>query len=119
MKRNYIIGLLAAVFMLVSLLGLGYKLSYQYAWEHRQDAQENGAEEQSVHTEGEAVQSEGYVLSVLHGYVVVYYADRHTIFEMTEIPLDTLPKEVQGELLEGKQIQDIDKLYAFLENYSS
>lgn len=120
MKMKYRIGLFAAILFFVSMLGLGYQLSYQYA----ADKQQAGLEKQeqttdSVSTKGEAEKNDGFYLCELHGYVAVYLSDRATLYELTEIPLDSLPEEVQGEIREGKYIETTGALYGFLENYSS
>ncbi len=64
-------------------------------------------------------QKEGYKLHVEEGYIVVYENSGNQVFEYTDIPLEALPKELQSEILLGKQIETIDELYNFLENYSS
>ena len=51
--------------------------------------------------------------------MAVYLSDRSTIYELTDIPLTDLPKEVQQEVSEGKYVSTDGELYAFLENYSS
>ena len=61
----------------------------------------------------------GYQLQVEEGYIVVYENSQNQVFEYTDIPLESLPKELQGEVLLGKQIKTTDELYNFLENYSS
>ena len=73
----------------------------------------------SVKTEGEAVKNEGYYLMGLNDYVVVYLYDKQTIYEYTNIRMDTLPEELQGELQTGKYVETIEELFGFLENYSS
>ena len=88
------------------------------------DGQEARAEEEATRTEsnaaeGEAVQEDGFYLSELHGYVVVYLSDKTTIYELTEIPLADLPEEVEQEISTGKFVDTAAELYAFLENYSS
>lgn len=65
------------------------------------------------------VKEEGYKLQVEEGYVVVYENSENQVFEYTDIPLESLPQELQSEVLLGKQIETIDELYNFLENYSS
>ncbi len=121
MERKYRVGFFAAVLAVTALLAAGYYLSYQYTsdkyqTEHREKEEEKN---ESLTTQGGAEQTEGYYVGELHGYVVVYYQDRQTIYEMTEIPYRTLPDEVQQELREGKYIKTTQELYAFLENYSS
>ncbi|MFA9377525.1 MAG: hypothetical protein ACERKZ_12315 [Lachnotalea sp.] len=60
-----------------------------------------------------------YYLVAEGGLVTVYYSDKNTIFEYTSISLDSLPSNLQDEILAGKYISDLDELYNFLENYSS
>ncbi len=61
----------------------------------------------------------GYQLQVEEGYIVVYENSQNQVFEYTDIPLEALPQELQSEVLLGKQVETIDELYNFLENYSS
>ena len=55
----------------------------------------------------------------MHGYVAVYLYDRETIYELTDISMDSLPSDVKSEVEKGKYIQTTKELYGFLENYSS
>lgn len=121
MERKYSIGIFAATLAVTALLAAGYWLSYQHTSDKYQSEirEKEEQESESLITQGEAEQTEGYYVAELHGYVVVYYQDHQTIYEMTEIPCTTLPEEVQQELQEGKYIKTTQELYAFLENYSS
>lgn len=78
---------------------------------------------QEASVQGEQVQAETkeylYYLMGEDGYVNIYLADRKTIYEYTDIPLEILPLELQSEILEGKGISSEGELYDFLENYSS
>lgn len=65
------------------------------------------------------VKEGGYQLQVEDGYIVVYESSQNQVFEYTDIPLEALPQELQGEVLLGKPIETLDELYNFLENYSS
>lgn len=60
-----------------------------------------------------------YYLTEEDGCVIVYYIDKKTVFEYTNILVNSLPEELQRQLRKGKYITDIDSLYDFLENYSS
>lgn len=60
-----------------------------------------------------------YYLSSENGCVIVYYIDKKTVFEYTNILVETLPEEIRKQIQRGKYITDIDSLYDFLENYSS
>lgn len=125
MKIKYKLLGLSALILIATLIGLGYQFSFRYAQKQQQlQTQEPSAAvatPQSVSAQGEAetAPEEGFYLSHLHGFVVVYYADRQTIYEVTNIELSTLPAEVQNEIAEGKYMKDIGELYGFLENYSS
>ncbi|MCI8292369.1 MAG: hypothetical protein HFH53_02390 [Hespellia sp.] len=123
MKMRYCIGFFLGIFMFLSVLGIGYQLSYQYMQsQHLPEQVKAEVEEEpelSVKTEGEAVKNEGYYLMGLNDYVVVYLYDKQTIYEYTNIRMDTLPEELQGELQTGKYVETIEELFGFLENYSS
>lgn len=127
MKQKYYIGFFMAVFFIVSLLGIGYQMSYQYVMDRhlaqaeaeREGRPEVPGDEALVTTRGPAQKNEGYYLCGLQGYVVVYLGDQETIYEMTEIPLDTLPEQVRAEVEAGKFVETARELYGFLENYSS
>lgn len=125
MKQKYYIGFFMAVFLVASLLGIGYQMSYQYVMDRqlvRDDSIPEAPEqlrEETVTTKGTAEKNEGYYLCELQGYVVVYLGDHETIYEMTEIPLAILPDNVRAEIEAGKFIETAKELYGFLENYSS
>ena len=107
MKKRYSIGFFAAFFLIISLLAIGYQLSYQY----RMDKQYSGGDNSEMR--------EGYYLKELHGYVAVYLSDGETLYELTEISCSSLPKEVQEAVWTGKYVETTRELYGFLENYSS
>ena len=112
MKKKYCIGFFVVLFVFVSLLGIGYQVSYQYVMD-RQMARQQDKQQRSVAVKGEAEKNEGYYLAELHGYVVVYLSDQSTI------PFEELPKEVQTNVKQKKYVETEEELYAFLENYSS
>lgn len=62
---------------------------------------------------------ESFYLVVENHYVSVYCDDKKTIYMYTGIALDSLPDEVQKEILAMKYIASIEELYGFLETYSS
>ena len=74
---------------------------------------------QSVSTQGGAHKEEVYYLKNRNGYVIVYLDDQTSIYEYTNIRVEELPEELQNEIREGKRLEGKDKLYGFLENYSS
>lgn len=62
---------------------------------------------------------ETYYLREEEGKVMVYRGDRETLFEPTEILVDSLPERMQEEIRKGTFLDSEEKLYNFLENYSS
>lgn len=49
----------------------------------------------------------------------VYYEDMITLFISTEITLESLPEDVQVEIMQGKYFETEEELYNYLESYSS
>ena len=60
-----------------------------------------------------------YYLLLNQGKITVYYSDKKTVFEYTDIKLHDLPRETQIEIISGKPIKDDNELFDFLETYSS
>ncbi len=60
-----------------------------------------------------------YYLMVADHFVVVYEADRETIYMNTDILLSDLGESLQAEIIQGKRIEGEEALYNFLESYSS
>lgn len=52
-------------------------------------------------------------------FIVVYYSDLRTVYEYTEIRMDSLAEEVQQVLREGFYVKDAQELYSILEGYTS
>ena len=119
MKKRYSIGFFAAFFLIISLLAIGYQLSYQYRMDKQEAKSAKEENMQFISTKGEATKNEGYYLKELHGYVAVYLSDGETLYELTEISCSSLPKEVQEAVRIGKYVETTRELYGFLENYSS
>ena len=63
--------------------------------------------------------SASFYLAVYDNEVVVYLEDRKTIYIHTEIPLASLPENVQQEIIQMMWMPDEKSLYNFLESYSS
>jgi len=70
----------------------------------------------SVQTETAEI---SYYLVEEFGYVNIYTADKESIYEYTNIPIDSLPEDLQEEICTGKGVTSEQELYDFLENYSS
>ncbi len=62
---------------------------------------------------------ETFYLMVENNMVNVYYKDKKTVYMYTDISLDTLPSDVQSEIISIKYIRSPEELYNFLETYSS
>lgn len=60
-----------------------------------------------------------FYLAALNHEVVVYLEDKKTVYINTGIPLDSLPEELQLEIMEMRFVEDEGALYNFLETYSS
>lgn len=54
-----------------------------------------------------------------NGCVTVYYIDKRTVYEYTNIVVDCLPDDIQEQIQRGKYVKDEDALYDFLETYTS
>ena len=70
-------------------------------------------EEENTETDQE------FLLKVEDGCITVYEKESGKVFEHTNIPLESLPQELQAEVLLGKTLEGNEELYSFLENYSS
>lgn len=116
MKSKYGIGLVCVIVLLLLGLSLGYRKQYEYTEEQVRLSEE---EKNTLSVQGKAEKEQIFYLQPLNGYVVVYLEDRKTIFEYTDIKVSELPEEIQEEIEQGKAIAGLEKLYGFLENYSS
>lgn len=63
--------------------------------------------------------SASFYLAVYNNNVIVYLEDKETVYIETDIRLDALPVELQQNIMQMMWIEDQEKLYDFLENYSS
>lgn len=63
--------------------------------------------------------SSSFYLAVYDNKIIVYLEDMETVYIETEIMLDTLPPQLQQSIIEMMWIENEEKLYDFLENYSS
>lgn len=63
--------------------------------------------------------SVSFYLGVYDHEVVVYLEDRETMYIETDIQLDALPEDLQGQIIGMMWIENEVALYNFLENYSS
>ena len=63
--------------------------------------------------------STSFYLTVQDNEVIVYLEDKETVYINTGILLDSLPEEMQLEIIQMLWIEDEESLYNFLETYSS
>lgn len=119
MNRKYGIGFFTISILLILALTCAYQLTYYKAKERA--AAEHTQKSEAVVTEGAASkkEEEGYFLFEVNGYIVVYFSDRKTPYEYTDISYDELPALIREEIRNGKYIKNEQELYGFLENYSS
>lgn len=60
-----------------------------------------------------------YYLVEEAGCVTVYYMDRKTVYEYSNIIVDLLPEDIRDKVKQGMYLTDEDALYDFLETYTS
>ncbi len=63
--------------------------------------------------------SASFYLGVYDNEVIAYLEDLETVYIETDIRLDTLPEQMQREIIGFMWVADEEALYNFLENYSS
>lgn len=62
---------------------------------------------------------EGFYLAVKDNELVVYQEDMQTVYINTGIMLDSLPDDIQIQIIQMLWMEDEESLYSFLEAYSS
>lgn len=60
-----------------------------------------------------------YYMVLEQGCIVVYYSDKKTVYEHTDILQENLPEGEVERLKEGIYIEDEESLYSILESYTS
>lgn len=125
MKSKYSIGFLSCCACLIIAMTFAYQFSYQKAKARaeklkieEQQTMEN-EDSSSVTTGSKASKNDCYYLMEVNGYIVVYFSDKKTPYEYTDIYYDELPELLRQEIRNGKYIESTAELYGFLENYSS
>ena len=124
MGKKYGIGLFTIALVLIAVVTYGYRAEYRYSQElveegEKEQTENSISQQKTVSTQGDAQKDELYYLKDLNGYVVVYMNDRTTVYEYTNILISDLPDTYQNEIKNGMIIEGTEKLYGFLENYSS
>lgn len=95
------------------------RLARELMEERAQLLTENQDQEPEVAESSVGTASYEYVLGEEDGYIIVYYADRETVYSNTDIRVEELPASLQREIGEGKPVYSEGELYDFLESYSS
>ena len=109
MQRKIRIGILLFIILFTIVFVFIYKIGYYIAL----------TDFQEEHREQYDSLDEFYWIEEEDGYVVIYYADKETIFDITSISMKDLPLVIQMEIDEGKRVSSLSQVYGFLENYSS
>ena len=60
-----------------------------------------------------------YYIKLSKGCITVFYSDKKTVYEYTDMDFNALPSDVAAQVLGGMDVKDEKELYDFLENYSS
>lgn len=60
-----------------------------------------------------------FYIVIQNGYITVFYSDKKTVFEYTNIEAKDLPQEEIDKLYNGIYVKDEQELYMILEGYSS
>ncbi|MBS6733918.1 MAG: hypothetical protein KH275_01760 [Clostridiales bacterium] len=102
-KFSYAVGLFSVVF----LLAFGFYASYRF---FSGDSPRSMETESSMEPEFEIREDEG---------MVTVYTEDGELYETTEILYASLPEKVRDRIREGYVIRGKQRLYGFLENYSS
>lgn len=121
MKKRYSISFFVAIIACVTLLSFAYRTSYDRTKEQAQTEHPAVEEERenSVPVEGNAEKADVYYLKNLNGFIAVYLGDKKTLYEYTSIPMNGLPEDIAVEIENWKPIETQERLYSFLESYSS
>lgn len=124
--KKYMIGFFSVLILLTGCLFAGYEASYQYLLKKEEtiktaqkESHTRSIEAKSSSAKNTAYQEDSYYLKELQGYVAVYLGDGTTLYEVTDLSVDSLPEEIQQTLKTGIYMESASALYGFLENYSS
>ncbi|SHM20198.1 BofC C-terminal domain-containing protein [Anaerosporobacter mobilis DSM 15930] len=60
-----------------------------------------------------------FYMAIQNGFITVFYSDKKTVFEYTNIEMKDLPQEEIDKLYVGVYVKDEQELYTILEGYSS
>ena len=60
-----------------------------------------------------------YYISCINNFVIVYCADRETVYDYTTIQVDSLSDMEQKQIRDGFYVKTTEELYQLLQSYSS
>lgn len=63
--------------------------------------------------------SQSFYVVAINDMIVVYLEDRQTVYQYTNIRLSQLPEKLQQEIIGVMHVSGEERLYDFLENYTS
>lgn len=117
--RRFFYGISVVLFL--CLLSLAYYGTYQWSAQggEKKRASETLSPGKTSLVRAGSQETGGFWIREEKGQVLVYEGDGRTLYETAAISMDSLPKELQRELKQGKYVGSIQELYSFLENYSS
>ena len=118
MKRQISVSIFLAIMVLV-LAWLYIKLINETQPEKNLITTENDISKENAITIGQENISYPYYIKVVDGRLVVFLNQTHAIFMETSIEKALLPLDVQNDLEDGIYFLTEEKLYDFLESYSS
>lgn len=102
-KFSYAVGLFSVIFLLV----FGFYASYRFFAGNVPESMET---ENSLEPAFEIREDEG---------LITVYTEDGQLYESTQILYASLPEEIRDRIREGYVIRGKQRLYGFLENYSS
>lgn len=85
---------------------------------HKETESSKTEDEKSVSQNITGDKAAYYRLESEYGYVVIYNED-DSLYDKTDIKMSSLPRAVQIEILNGKELFSERELYDFLETYST
>ncbi|MDE6904202.1 MAG: hypothetical protein K2P76_04610 [Lachnospiraceae bacterium] len=122
MKKVNCIRILCVLAVVVLILVLGY-LGNRAEKEIPPDTEQIVPTEIPVDTEPSLTVNHNinykYVIIEEGDYLTVYYADRKTVYEYTDIRYSDLEDTLRQKIRKGYWIEDEEQLYGFLENYDT
>lgn len=116
MNKKYGIGLSFLAIIIITVITFASYSEYEYM---KSTEPKENTKSSYITTQGNARKQEEFIIRELNGFVVVYKNDNKTIYEYTTIPMDQIPATMRSKIQSGLHIYGRQKLYGFLENFTS